>query len=69
MARSRLEGEASGIPHLAKNERDVGPPAIVAGIEREVTWRLLRVARCRICGLHGLRSHTVADRDRLWPVF
>jgi hypothetical protein len=32
-ARSRLEGKACGIPHLAKNERDVGHPAIVAGIE------------------------------------
>jgi hypothetical protein len=30
---SRLEGEACGIPHLAKNERDVGHPAISAGIE------------------------------------
>jgi hypothetical protein len=29
----RLEGEACGIPHLAKNERDVGHPALVAGIE------------------------------------
>jgi hypothetical protein len=32
-ARDRLEGEARGIPHLAKNERDVGHPAIGAGIE------------------------------------
>jgi hypothetical protein len=31
--RERLEGEACGIPHLAKNERDVGHPTIVAGIE------------------------------------
>jgi hypothetical protein len=30
---SRLEGRACGIPHLAKNERDVGHPAIGAGIE------------------------------------
>jgi hypothetical protein len=29
----RLEGEACGIPHLAKNERDVGHPATVAGVE------------------------------------
>ena len=28
-ARYRLEGEACGIPHLAKNERDVGHPAAV----------------------------------------
>jgi hypothetical protein len=27
------EGEACGIPHLAKNERDMGHPAIAAGIE------------------------------------
>jgi hypothetical protein len=29
----RLDGETCGIPHLAKNERDVGHPALVAGIE------------------------------------
>jgi hypothetical protein len=28
-----LEGKAGGIPHLAKNERDVGHPAVVTGIE------------------------------------
>jgi hypothetical protein len=32
IALSKLEGEACGIPHLAKNERDVGHPAIVDGI-------------------------------------
>jgi hypothetical protein len=32
-SRSRLEGETHGIPHLAKNERDVGHPAIGPGIE------------------------------------
>ena len=31
--RHEFEGEACGIPHLAKNERDVGHPAVVAGIE------------------------------------
>jgi hypothetical protein len=31
--RDRLEGETCGIPHLAKNERDVGHPAIGAGME------------------------------------
>src|SRR5271156_121634 len=31
--RERLEGEAGGIPHLAKNERGVGHPALVTGIE------------------------------------
>jgi hypothetical protein len=29
----QLGGDCCGIPHLAKNERDVGHPAIVAGIE------------------------------------
>ena len=29
----RLEGKAGGIPHLAKNERDVGHPVLVKGIE------------------------------------
>src|SRR5271170_2119160 len=29
--RDRLEGEACGIPHLAKNERDVGHPATRGG--------------------------------------
>jgi hypothetical protein len=33
MARNRLAGEPCGIPHLAKNERDVGHPAVVARIE------------------------------------
>jgi len=32
-ARSRLEGKTCGIPHLAKKERDVRHPAIVAGME------------------------------------
>jgi hypothetical protein len=31
--RYRLEGEAVGIPHLAKNERDVGHPALGQEIE------------------------------------
>ncbi len=31
----QLEGEACGIPHLAKNERDVGHPAMAEGIEPE----------------------------------
>jgi hypothetical protein len=31
--RQRLEGEARSIPHLAKNERDMGHPTSVAGIE------------------------------------
>ena len=26
-----LEGKRGGIPHLAKNERDVGHPAVIAG--------------------------------------
>jgi hypothetical protein len=26
-------GKSSGIPHLAKNERDVGHPALVEGLE------------------------------------
>jgi hypothetical protein len=34
-----LEGEARGIPHLAKNERDVGHPALVAGIELKPSVR------------------------------
>jgi hypothetical protein len=33
VARDRFEGKACGIRHLAKNERDVGHPAIVAGME------------------------------------
>jgi len=31
--RERFEGQDCGIPHLAKNERGVGHPALVAGIE------------------------------------
>jgi hypothetical protein len=30
-----LEGKTCGIPHLAKNERDVGHPAMISGIEFE----------------------------------
>jgi hypothetical protein len=41
--RTRLEGEACGIPHLAKNERDVGHPTIGAGIEPK---RLLYERTC-----------------------
>jgi hypothetical protein len=29
------EGKSGGIPHLAKNERDVGHPAFVAGATKE----------------------------------
>jgi hypothetical protein len=36
--RGRLGGEACGIPHLAKNERDVGHPAVAAGMESK-TYR------------------------------
>jgi hypothetical protein len=39
---SRLEGQACGIPHLAKNERDMGHPAIVAGIELKALSQGLR---------------------------
>jgi hypothetical protein len=35
------EGESNGIPHLAKNERDMGHPSLVAG--EEVRERLLLV--------------------------
>jgi hypothetical protein len=28
-------GESGGIPHLAKNERDVGHPAVVARLQQE----------------------------------
>jgi hypothetical protein len=37
-SRGRLEGEAGGIPHLAKNERDVGHPGTGAGIEPKDSW-------------------------------
>jgi hypothetical protein len=29
---AEVRGESGGIPHLAKNERDVGHPAVVEGI-------------------------------------
>jgi hypothetical protein len=35
-ARSRLEGKDSGIPHLAKSERDAGHPAVVPGMELDL---------------------------------
>jgi hypothetical protein len=34
----RFEGEARGIPYLAKNERDMGHPAVVAGIVLRASW-------------------------------
>jgi hypothetical protein len=43
--RNRFEGEACGIPHLAKNERDVGHPAIDAGIEHHLAWTLVTKTR------------------------
>ena len=39
----RLDGEACGIPHLARNERDVGHPAIGEGIEPKKRACLLKV--------------------------
>jgi len=30
----KLEGSRGGIPHLAKNERDMGHPALVVGTEK-----------------------------------
>jgi len=37
----KLEGRRGGIPHLAKNERDMGHPAIVVGTERGLSSRIL----------------------------
>ena len=37
LALSKLEGEACGIPHLAKNERDMGHPCLVC---QEKSWSL-----------------------------
>jgi hypothetical protein len=51
LRRGTLEGQACGIPHLAKNERDVGHPAWVEGIE--ATGRAIRLPdrSTRPCGL------------------
>ena len=38
LALNRLEGKARGIPHLAKNERDIGHPAIGDGREPKGAW-------------------------------
>jgi len=35
----KLEGRRAGIPHLAKNERDMGHPAVVVGTENCKTLR------------------------------
>jgi hypothetical protein len=51
VARERLEGEACGIPHLAKNERDVGHPAMVAGIEPGPL----------VEGMHSLHSNDLSN--------
>jgi hypothetical protein len=64
---SRREGEACGIPHLAKNERDVGHPAIVAGMEPKIRkrWRSLTAASLKRTeeklprGFDFLRQHGV----------
>jgi hypothetical protein len=36
--RVRIEGKSCGIPHLAKNERDVGHPALVEGRSPKGAW-------------------------------
>jgi hypothetical protein len=54
--RQRLEGEACGIPHLAKNERDVGHPAIAAGIEPKCVLELGFVSG------HDFSSRAINDR-------
>jgi hypothetical protein len=43
----QVEGEACGIPHLAKNERDVGHPAVAAGIEFKSPFTLHLLATAR----------------------
>jgi hypothetical protein len=41
-----VRGESGGIPHLAKNERDAGHPALAAGIEAGAA-----LFRCQVMGL------------------
>jgi hypothetical protein len=44
-----LRGESGGVPHLAKNERDVGHPAIVAGLESKSARRTSPATLARTC--------------------
>jgi hypothetical protein len=37
--RHRIEGKTCGIQHLAKNERDVGHPALVPGIDKALAFK------------------------------
>jgi hypothetical protein len=51
------EGKAYGIPHLAKNERDVGHPAVGAGLEPQ------KACCGGICGLRLRRLDTTNKRE------
>ena len=62
--RNKLEGEARGIPRLAKNERDVGHPAVVVGIQPKSACRK-GCALCLLCVLWGVNA---SKRHRL-PAF
>jgi hypothetical protein len=44
--RPRLEGQTCGIPHLAKNKRDVGHPAFVKRIESKGGVEVEKIAKC-----------------------
>jgi hypothetical protein len=67
-ARDRLEGEARGIPHLAKNERDVGHPAIGAGIEPKSAQAGVPQVRPSVLGPKTMGDAPPAFRSRPYPL-
>jgi hypothetical protein len=53
----RLKTDLRGIPHLAKNQRDVGHPASVAGPESDTRagWSDLRFLRAKARPLRQIK--------------
>jgi len=49
----KLEGRRGGIPHLAKNERDMGHPAIVVGTEKTAKRFAPFIPSSTCCGQVG----------------
>jgi hypothetical protein len=55
--------EICGIPHLAKNERDVGHPAVIAGTELdgEGRWRSAGSGAAKYAGCDSIRNQLPVD--------
>jgi hypothetical protein len=64
----QFEGETCGIRHLAKNERDVGHPATVVGIEPKGEFIPRLLALCCRCETQACQPDGVAP-DFYDPLF